>query len=300
MGFGMGLKRKLRKLNLPRRGLNFLHHHLAMQYNILRCKQELWLQSILNTPKYQDTKRLERFGYKVYSQNDEDGILAEIFRRIGAKNRFFIEFGVQDGLECNSHFLLLQGWSGVFIEGSAEYCKEIRKNFQTPLAQGRLTLLNEFITAENINDLFARTGAVRIGDIDLLSIDIDGNDYHIFKAVKAISPRVIVVEMNAKFPPPMEWVMPYNPSHMWNGTDKHGASLESLTKLGKDKGYRLVATGINGVNAFFVREDLCGDRFPKDCSAANLYNAHPITIFARGHRNVKYLENACLQENLQG
>lgn len=292
----MGFTGKLQKLNIPRRAINFLRHTIATQHNILHCMQEFWRQDILRLPKYQDEKRLERFGYKVYSQNDEDGIIAEIFRRIGMANRFFIEFGVQDGLECNSHFLLLQGWSGVFIEGGTKYCKEIERNFQTPIAQNRLTLLNEFITAENINDLFAKTRAVEIGDIDLLSIDIDGNDYHIFKAVKVINPRVIIIEMNSKFPPPAEWIMPYNPSHMWDYTDNQGASLESLTKLGKEKGYRLVATNISGVNAFFVREDLCGDKFPEDCSAANLYNAYPIMIHPIGHRAAKYLENACLQD----
>lgn len=105
---------------------------------------------------------------------------------MGTTNRFFIEFDVQDGLECNSHFLLLQGWS--FIEGSPRYCKAISEHFKLPLSQGRLTLLNEFITAENINALFARTRALELKEIDLLSIDIDGNDYHVFKVIDSISP----------------------------------------------------------------------------------------------------------------
>lgn len=88
------------------------------------------LGNLLNDKKYEDPKRLEKFGYKVYSQNDEDGIIHEIFNRIGIKNNFFVEFGVQDGLQSNSHYLLFQGWKGVFIEGSEEYYKKNIKQFQ--------------------------------------------------------------------------------------------------------------------------------------------------------------------------
>ena len=246
---------------------------------------------VLSHPRYADKKRLEPFGYKVYSQNEEDGMIAEIFNRIGTTNRFFIEFGVQDGLECNTHFLLFQGWEGVYMEGSAESCKQIRENFKIPLEKGQLTLLNSFITAENINDLIAQTKAKDLVEIDLLSIDIDGNDYHILNAISVIKPRVIVIEINAKFPPPVEYVMPYNPTHIWDGSDIQGASLESLAKLAKQKGYKLVATDLKGVNAFFVRDDLCGDKFASDCSAMNLYNPcrpiNPIT----GHISKYFLPN---------
>lgn len=246
---------------------------------------------VLSHPRYTDKKRLEPFGFKVYSQNEEDGMIAEIFNRIGTTNKFFIEFGVEDGLQCNTHFLLFQGWEGVYMEGSAEFCEKIRENFKIPLERGQLTLLHSFITAENINDLIAQTKAKDLVEIDLLSIDIDGNDYHIFNAISIIKPRVIVIEINAKFPPPVEYVMPYNPTHIWDGSDIQGASLESLTKLAKQKGYNLVATDLKGVNAFFVRTDLCGDKFADDCSAINLYNPwraiNPIT----GHISKYFLPN---------
>lgn len=183
---------------------------------------------VLSHSRYADKKRLEPFGFKVYSQNEEDGMIAEIFNRIGTTNRFFIEFGVQDGLECNTHYLLFQGWEGVYMEGSAEFCEKIRENFKIPLEKGQLTLLNSFITAENINDLIAQTKAKDLVEIDLLSIDIDGNDYHIFNAISVIKPRVIVIEINAKFPPPVEYVMPYNPTHIWDGSDIQGVRLNRL------------------------------------------------------------------------
>jgi hypothetical protein len=100
---------------------------------------------------------LERYGYKVYSQNDEDGIIAEIFNRIGTSSKTFVEFGVQDGLECNSHFLLHKGWSGLWIEGSEKYCKMIKTNFSEPIASGQLHLVNAFIDRTNINHLISTT-----------------------------------------------------------------------------------------------------------------------------------------------
>ena len=133
---------------------------------------------------------------------------------------------------------------------------QICKNFATPLERGQLTLLNSFITAENINDLIAQTKAKDLVEIDLLSIDIDGNDYHIFNAISVIKPRVVVIEINAKFPPPTKYIMPYNPTHIWDGSDMHGVSLESLAKLALAKGYNLVGTDLKGVNAFF-----CPQRF---------------------------------------
>lgn len=254
---------------------------------------EMHKSQVLQEERYSDPKRLEKFSYKVYSQNEEDGIIAEIFNRIGCANKFFIEFGVQDGLECNTHFLLFQGWKGVFIEGSGKYCEKIKKNFKILIERSQLTLLNSFITAENINDLIGQTKAKEICEIDLLSIDIDGNDYHVFEAISVIKPRVVVIEFNAKFPPPVEYIMPYNPSHVWDGTDAQGASLESLSKLGTKKGYRLVATDLCGVNAFFVRHDLCGDKFPNDCSAKSLYNSSRLLRRSWfGHSNRYFLTNA--------
>ena len=87
-------------------------------------------------------KALENFGYKVYSQNDEDGIIQEIFRRIGTTNQKFIEFGVQNGLESNGHFLLFKSWTGLWIEGNADYCKEIREKFAPIITKKQLQLIH--------------------------------------------------------------------------------------------------------------------------------------------------------------
>ena len=258
---------------------NFVREYIYLQINISDTlvyiehkMQSLHMLELLRSEKYNDPKRLERYGFKVYSQNDEDGIINEIFNRIGTTNKFFVEFGVQDGLESNTHLLLFQGWEGVFIEGSKKYFDMIQKYFKLPIDRKQLTVLNRFITADNINKILSETKAAKINNIDLLSIDVDGNDYYIFNSIDVINPRVVIIEYNSKFPPPIEWVMPYNENHIWDGSDRFGASLESLNNLFNKKGYKLVATNITGTNAFFVKSELLLDNFANDNSPKYLYN----------------------------
>jgi hypothetical protein len=237
--------------------------------------------------RLKDPVRLERFGYKVYSQTDEDGILDEIFKRIGTINKKFVEFGVEDGLECNGHFLLHKGWKGLWLEGSPNYCKKISKAFKEPIAQKQLTVINAFIDKDNINDLITEGGMSE--EIDLLSIDVDGNDYHIWKAIQCVKPRVVCIEYNAKFPSDFEWVMKYNKNHTWDGSDNQGASLKSLEILGRDLGYQLVATNLNGVNAFFVKNELAKDLFTLPAISENLYNPCRFMIYQSGHVSRYYI-----------
>ena len=220
--------------------------------------------------RLKNKKCLEYYGFKVYSQNDEDGIIEEIFNRIGTTNKIFIEFGVQNGLECNSHYLLFKGWRGLWIDGGESYVKEICEKFAPVLANGQLKVLQAFITRENINELFIKGGIE--GEIDLLSIDIDGNDYYVWEAINVVNPRVVIVEYRAFFPPNCDWKQAYNKRHVWDGTDWQGASLKAFELLGRRLGYQLVGTSLTGVNAFFVRKDLAKDSFIEPATAENLYN----------------------------
>jgi hypothetical protein len=226
--------------------------------------------------RLKDPLRLEKYGFKVFSQYDEDGIIEEIFRRIGKKCATFVEFGVQDGLESNAHFLLHKGWSGLWLEGSEKHCRQIQKLFAKPIAEKRLVVQNNFITAENINETIdryirhAKESCER--ELDFLSIDIDGNDYWVWKAIESVKPRVVAIEYNSKFPPDFEWVMEYNAKHLWEKDDNMGASLKSLELLGRQKGYSLVGTNVAGANAFFVREDLTANLFAAPATSENLYN----------------------------
>jgi hypothetical protein len=218
-------------------------------------------RALLESPRNADDRRLLKYGYRVHSQGDEDGILHEIFHRVGEGRRTFVEIGAGTGLENNTLFLLIQGWTGVWIEGSPRRVAAAKKNLGAAIAAGRLRVEQRFVTAPNID------GTVRQlvpGDVDLLSIDLDGNDYHVLHAIQSICPRAIVAEYNAKFPPDVEWVMEYNEEHRWDSSDYFGASLKSLEILLTGRGYALVGCNLLGTNAFFVRKDLASD--PPFCS----------------------------------
>ena len=224
---------------------------------------------ILNQPRYKDDKRLLKYGFKAYSQTDEDGIIQEIFQRIGVTNKTFIEIGVGDGLENNTLFLLLKGWKGFWVDGDLKNIKAIHNKFLFLKDSGRLNIKQAWIDKDNIDSLINDFGLPQ--EIDLLSIDIDGNDYHVFKNIVSLNPRVVVIEYNANLPPPVKWVMTYNQCHTKTNTDYFGASLKSFEYLFQKKGYLLVGCNITGSNAFFVRKDLMEDHFHSDCSAENHY-----------------------------
>ena len=260
------------------------HMHYDMSLNWRRLDVERFRMQELATPRYTDPKRLLRHGFKVYSQSDEDGIIQEIFKRIGTTSRTFIEFGVETGVECNTVKLLVEGWSGLWIEAAAKYVVEIEKHFGPFLAQSKLRLSQNLITAENINTVFEQGGMS--GDIDLLSIDIDYNDYWVWKALTTVKPRVVVIEYNATLRPPMSLVVPYDPTRSWDGSNYFGASLEALVRLGREKGYRVVGCNYAGANAFFVRDDLAGSHFLDPATAEEHYEP-PRYIYASvvaGHR----------------
>jgi hypothetical protein len=258
------------------------------------------IRELLADPRYAAAGRLERHGRKVWSQNDEDGILEEIFRRIGTSSRSFVEFGTSDGRECNTLKLLVEGWRGLWMELGVAECDRIRHSFAAPLADGRLELLQTRVTAENIDGLLTGSRVVSAGELDLLSIDIDGNDYHVLEAVRGVQPRVLVIEYNGKFPPPMDVVPPYDTAHAWDGSDYAGASLQALVNLAARRGYRLVATNLTGSNAFFVRAELASDRFA-EADARLLYNPARYWLsagFVSGHppgERYGYVSDAALE-----
>jgi len=242
------------------------------------------LAQLLASPKYQDRKRLNRHEYKVFSQTGEDGAIAEIFRRIGTTNRIFAECAPGDGVENNTHYLLVLGWKGLWVEASPKHARRIRESFAQRIKDGALTLRQELVTVENIESLL--DAASLPAELDLLSIDLDGNDYWIWKAVRHYRPRVVVIEYNAIFPPGCSWVVPYAANTSWDQAANYGASLTSLELLGAEKGYKLVGCTLAGNNAFFVREDLAGDLFCDPFTAGNHYEPprYYLTLRQAGHR----------------
>ncbi len=155
---------------------------LSLRLNV----QRFWSDEMAK-PRYADPKRLLRHGAKVFSQHEEDGIIAEIFRRIGIGKRTFIEFGVETGVQSNTTKLLVEGWRGLWIEMAEGDVAEIKRTLGHYLNRGDLTLRQAMVTAENVNELFAQGGFS--GEIDVLSIDIDFNDYWVWKAIQVVKPR---------------------------------------------------------------------------------------------------------------
>jgi hypothetical protein len=251
------------------------------------------LQAIKTSdPRYQDPRRLLASGAQYWSQNYEDGMIAEIFRRMSPTTKTFLVIGVGDGSENNTAALLVQGWRGWWIDSDARGCGSIRKRLATmPSLASRLTLREGLVSPGNIRELLQELKVP--SEIDIFSLDIDLDTYHIWAALQNFSPRVVVVEYNAALPPGMVWIHPYQPGRMWDGTQAFGASLKAFEMLGRRYGYSLVGCDLLGVNAFFVRDDLIGDKFPAPFTAENHYEppryglrfrwAHPPCFYGESH-----------------
>jgi hypothetical protein len=226
-------------------------------------------------------------GFRVHSQNNEDGILHYIFSLIGTTNKKCIEICVGDGLECNTTNLVLnQGWNALMFDGDVGNVK-VAKDFFRSMKNTKFwipIIINTWITRDNINKLISENNFN--GEIDLLSLDIDGIDYWLWEAIDCISPRVVVLEFNHLWGADYSVSVPYSPEFKAEfkkyGSDYAGASLPAFVKLGKTKGYRLV--GINNIstNAFFIREDINCPWLPEE-KISNCFK-HPRAQFGINHR----------------
>lgn len=200
---------------------------------------------------------------QVYSQWGEDGLIQYLIRQVVIEHPIFVEFGVENYTESNTRFLLMNNhWSGLVIDGADRNIEFIKRD---PIYwRHNLKAECAFVTAENINELLKASGVD--GDIGLLSIDIDGNDYWVWDAVKVVSPRIVIVEYNARFGPHRAVTVPYDPA--FNRAEAHysriyyGASLAALVSLGSRKGYDFVGCNSAGNNAFWVRRDVRPSALP--------------------------------------
>lgn len=233
-------------------------------------------------------------GFKVYSQADEDGILEQICSGIGLERGIFAEIGCGDGRENNTHYLLLKGWHGAWVDGNPANLDAIRAALPP---SGRLRLIEAFVTRENVVDLL-RPELSALGPLDVLSVDVDGNDLPIARAaIAAFAPRIVVAEYNAKFPYPMSVSVAYDPRRTWQGDDYHGASLGAWVE-GLSPDYGLVCCNVAGTNAFFVRKEFVR-RFG-DYSVEHLYQParFHLTALQVGHPpTLSFLADLLASEN---
>jgi hypothetical protein len=192
--------------------------------------------------------------FKVYSQNGEDGLTLALLKRIGFGAGRFVDMGCGPKGGNARFFAEEFGWSGLFVDA-----REQVKNLEAHLRPGQVTALTTWITRANVDSLVRDHGFD--GEIDLLSIDLDGNDYWIWEALTACSPRIAIVEYNSFFGPDRAVTVPYSESFNRHERDRryYGASLAALVALASQKGYRLVAVEPAGVNAFFLRDDIAPD-----------------------------------------
>jgi hypothetical protein len=216
---------------------------------------------------------LTPFELRVFSQNGEDGVIAEILHRLGAPSRYFVEFGATSS-EANCTLLAdVFGWHGLFIDASDKQFERLQRKYG---AIAGVKTRKARITPENIEALFADAGVPP--EPDVLSIDIDGQDYYVWEAIEAYRPRLVVIEYNAGLDPARRLVQPRGDGG-WDGTAFYGASIGALESLATLKDYRLVHTELTGNNAFFVRADLRGE-FPEHADVPRRASNYRLRGFA--------------------
>jgi hypothetical protein len=215
--------------------------------------------------------RLSDVGFQVFSQTDEDGILLYLFSVIGTHNKTCVEICAGDGIECNcANLIVNHGWHGMLVDGNAKSIKRgrefYRKHRSTRIFPPQL--VHAWVTRGQVNELIRQHGID--GEIDLLSLDLDGVDYWIWEAIDVVRPRVVVLEYQDIIGPERALTVPYSDdfdAYKYPKTEGIpnfcGASLPALVKLGNRKGYRLVGCNRYGYNAFFVRRGLGEPEIPE-------------------------------------
>jgi hypothetical protein len=263
------------KVNFLYKLLYEIHNKLHHVYNQLQQMQEMLsrvqeslgrienrqLQSVDNA--YENIN-IQDYEIRVFSQWGEDGIIQLLLRLLEVPRKIFVEFGVHNYTESNTRFLLLNNnWAGLVIDASAENISYIKKD---PIYwQHNLKAVHAFVNKDNINTIISENGIE--GEIGLLSIDIDGNDYWVWQAINTIQPAIVIIEYNFRFGKTKAVTVPYDEnfvrSKVHYSTLYYGASLKAICLLSQQKGYVFVGCNSAGNNAFFVRKDLKPDCIKK-------------------------------------
>ncbi|MGM0588342.1 MAG: hypothetical protein ACQETE_08015 [Bacteroidota bacterium] len=222
-----------------------------------KISQRIFMGQVQNEFHSKGVVDLSNKGYRVFSQFDEDGILIAIFSVIGEGNKTFIEIGAADGINSNcANFALNLGWHGLFIDGDSSSIakgKEFYQNHHDSFLYPPV-FKTAMVKRSNINELIREEGFE--GDIELLSIDIDGNDYWIWDAIEVVSPKVVIIETHIEFGY-KNIVVPYDEKYSYPGLHRqyHGASVKAMIKLADSKGYKLLASNVYGFNTIYVKAE---------------------------------------------
>ncbi len=231
--------------------------------------------------RYADPKSLARYNRQMYSQQGEDGVVSEIFSRIGSGDKVFAEIGIGDGRENTTRFLLESGWSGTWFEGSESNVSSAREFMRDYIGSGQLKIVQAFITAENVNDIFQDAGVP--DHVDYLSVDIDQNTSYVWDAL-GVKSRAACIEYNCTMPPNVAMAVPYDPSAVWDGSAWYGASLKTMENIGHGKNMALVGCDLPGINCYFVAIDEARGRFREPFDSATHYEPPRYYPFGKQHR----------------
>jgi hypothetical protein len=212
------------------------------------------IQSHQNNQK-EKIENLSEVEFQVFSQWGDDGIIQYLVNKLDIPHKTFIEFGVESYIEANTRFLLVNNnWTGYVIDGSPENVQKIKKDIISWSSE--LHAECSFITKENINELIQKVSFNK--EVGILSVDIDGNDYWVWKAIDCINPIIVIAEYNSIFGINTFWTLPYNPAYVRkrdHTISYYGASLQALCSLGHEKGYEFIGCNSKGNNAYFIRKD---------------------------------------------
>ena len=232
----------------------------------------------------------ESVEFRNHSQNGEDGILHYIFSVIGTTNKYVVEMCAGDGRECNAANLIINhGWHALLCDGSEENIRTATAFYWSHPDTMRIppAISREWLTAENVNEVISRYGFDQ--QIDLLSIDVDGNDYWLWRAIQVANPRVVIIEIQAGWMSDASVTVPYDPGFCVRKlvdpeqhieVDYCGASLPAMVKLGREKGYRLVGANRYGFNVIFLRDDIAAGLLP-EVPAEHCFR-HPVARWQYG------------------
>lgn len=194
---------------------------------------------------------LSKFGRNITSEHGEDGILERIFDIIGESSKWCVELGALNGKHGSNvwHLIKEREWSGVLIEADRTYFEKLQQEYKDIQHAYCVNVFVSFEGEDSLDKIFARTPLPRT--FDLFSLDIDGNEYHLWESLSHYRPRVMTVEFNPSIPNDVAFIQPRDMRIF------QGSSLHALVELGRRKGYELIAA--NEANAFFVLKEL----FPK-------------------------------------
>lgn len=236
--------------------LNMIRKHTRsikfIEQEMLQIRYAIGCMEAANVHKGDDLRE-----FQVFSQWGEDGIIQWLIHNLEIKEKRFIEFGVQNYIESNTRFLLMHdNWDGLIIDGSEENINFIQHD--DIYWRYNLCAVSQFVTVDNINEIFKDYGFD--GEIGILSIDIDGNDYWIWNAIESVCPDIVICEYNHRFGAERAVTVPYDAAFMREKAHYsciyYGASIQAFVQLAKKKGYSLVAGNSSGNNIFFVRDEL--------------------------------------------